>query len=589
MKKFVFGKGVIDTNKSKSKESKSKESKSDKESKSLDDILGDINESKDSIKQELIDEKKRQLDIYEKKMKHFNDLRKMYERSVYINPSNSNSSAGGSSKESIVINDPLMWSHLREDEYFSKSGTGYAMTVSGSSSISGVSGKTILSQIGDANVVINGDNLEPTQDGNLYGVEFTDGTVLNFLEEDENITFFSDGRTAGVYNCTVVTESFLGEQSNDWGYNTGKYYFGGINSDNVSIGFAAYDFEGSRYEVDFSIGDVNRDQGIFMYYDRFAGLTNSGFGINMRTLGGELICQTYDHIVSVVSGYSLPVNNGERYLVEAHIPTLGSLEVKVNGVTMSNVNLTIDPTVSGSSRGNFGSTLDLDNRFIGIPYSLKVEMPVAGIIEDHNDSTNWGNEIDSTIKITGSDPLSTVDHIGNTISKVPVVSPTYFDIKQGLAYDIFAETTINEVVDTTGDDYSFMVWHNMQPNENVLFSWNGSTIINIQPTFFLIGHGDVPAFVPSSLRTDGTWVLLTVIIKDSKINVYEGDVNNSPTVSHSDLPTGTGKVGSEPMRLLKTNPTAVSDYKVRILGIWNEALTIDEINEQWNDSKDDLP
>ena len=43
---------------------------------------------KDSAKQEIEDEKKRQLEIYEKKMKHFNDLRQMYERSVYINPSN---------------------------------------------------------------------------------------------------------------------------------------------------------------------------------------------------------------------------------------------------------------------------------------------------------------------------------------------------------------------------------------------------------------------------------------------------------------------------------------------------------------------
>ena len=344
--------------------------------------------------------------------------------------------------------DLLDWSQIFDNAYEVNSGAGISMVVVNGDNISysDLTGVTVVSQTGTANIQVVGNELQPQNNGNLFEYELSNGIKWNGLSS--NVSDFTAYDINSNDNGTINGASWLtgrseGEQLYDWGYNAYDYFDGTNWIDEGAI----TTLSGEAW-VEWTILSSEENKVV-------AGANTGNRYLVMRTTsaGRIRINSTYYNWnnSSFSSTHLFPYTKPTTIRITKESNTDLTLSITVDGVTESS---TIPGTSNPFLLRYHGTRTSLSDAFEGIIISHKrSDGTEIYNLEDWNGNTKVGTFTQSYI--TGATKEATTDIFGETITR-PALANFYNAPAYANHYAQIEELAGGEIDTSSSNYYRFL-------------------------------------------------------------------------------------------------------------------------------------
>ncbi len=431
--------------------------------------------------------------------------------------------------------DNLDWSSFLP-EYTSasvNSGSGVNMVVVNGDHIaySDLTGVTVVSQEGTANIQVVGNDLVPQNNGDLFGYELSNGVKWNGLwgNVNDSTAYDSNGGENGSINgATILIGRSEGEQLYNWGYNPYDYFKGAEYYEKLNS-----PFDSGNNEVEFLItGAVNG----------FGYLIASG--VSSGVSSSSPIGVWYN-----VSSEKIYIRDGGLNLWEQTNTTeIGSVvKVIMTYVSDTQVNYIIDINGINILNQTFTHTIAYNSGLNKWYIGANNNGYLMGLLLNTSLTNYTKVGAFTQSNITGSIQESSTDIFGQPISRPAVGSvdnaPSYSNHYRQI------ETLANDIFDTSGD-YSIMHWFRIPEGADGGYSvTNGRLITRVDATnIYFSRDGGITEIIHAhnaSAFVFAAWISAT----NGDTDLWIGDKDNNPVQVETALPAGVAAAGTQVMQM----------------------------------------
>lgn len=424
-----------------------------------------------------------------------------------------------------------------------------------------LTGITIVSQVGTANMYISGNNILPTNDGNLLRLELSDGSIFN-CENSIGTILLSNNLV-----CEIDGATWVRGVSNGW-----QTFLNSWNSD--------FHFDGTKgVRLNVALGNVweIEQDCLIENNDIFIGNAADGYFIISSYLGNYRFWIFTGGVRTIVLS-NTPIENGRHKIRFAVNADNTSAELFVDDVSVASTNSLNSGNYTGSFIGIMSNngTSDYTN---GVVFNFRVNST------NYNTQNNWMGEYRTpgvfNRFIVGGAQL--VDNVGRSFSRSAIAN-TYNCNGYNENYSRL-ENTAGSIIDTSAD-ITVNGWVKVPDGivENYVLS-NGTLQVTVDDTNIYFSRDGGSTFHTLAHNTDDFFYFAFTCDSLGNSKSYKGESLIEPVfVSNSSITVNTSI--SNPMYQANNvaNTNGVDGY-ICLNGVYSEVLVLADLIKSWKYNK----
>lgn len=464
--------------------------------------------------------------------------------------------------------DGLLYSQLTNTPFSINSGAGLNFVIANGDNITyaDLSGVTVVSQIGTANIHVVGNELQAQANGDLFGYELSNGVICNLISNNTEYAYDSANIAHGTINgATLLPSRSEGQQLYNWGWNAYAYF---MDSKYITLPITTISAVGEYAEIDY--------------------LTN--------ILGASLGGQGSGNRVEISSGRVKVFYTRNGVLTSttlAFVDFLGvRTKVKVLAIAGGNLEFYINDTLTFTSTGgNDSFTVER----IGSYYTVYMDgivfnLDLNGV--NHNTANSFNGGVESTpftyTHITGATADATIDTYGEAILRPYLTN--YYNAPLTNTHFAQLEATAGSVI-LTGADFSIIQMLKVPTGVTALETVfdNGKAQLKLSSTLLSFSRdGGVTTTTYAVVAAEVLYIAITSTAA-GVTDIYVGDIATEPLLVVDDGAAGAGAVATSAMisNNIVAKNNGIENYH-QDSGYYNVILTPSQILEAYNFLKGDF-